>query len=184
MTALDHAMRWIHGEMVEGGVAIAFGLLLVLCGGLLWKFGESSAARAMVMPLLAVGGAIAVLCTVMEVNNVLRVEAFRQAHALDPSAFAEQEIERVQGFMGWYRYTFAGGALLVFGGLAVFLMRGAPAAKAVGLAMIVLGATALHFDFFSKARATRYLDGLTVLVRGEARADAAEAMDGLGADQH
>ncbi|MDE2678453.1 MAG: hypothetical protein OXI76_11155 [Gemmatimonadota bacterium] len=108
-------------------------------------------------------------------NSALRIEAFRQAHALDPLAFAEQEIERVQGFMGWYRYTFAAGALLVVAGLAVFLLpNAAPAAKAAGLAMIVLGATALHFDFFSKARATSYVDDLTALVRGEAHATAAE----------
>ena len=167
MTALDHAMGWIHGELVEGGVAIAFGLLLVFCSGLLWKFGESPAARAMVMPLLVLGGAIAIMCAVMELNNVLRIEAFRQAHALDPSAFAEREIARVQGFRSWYRYTFAGGALLVVGGLAVFLFRDAPEAKAISLAMIILGVTALHFDFFSKERATRYLADLTVLVRRE-----------------
>jgi len=175
MTALDHAIRWVHGEMIEAGVAIVFGLLLVLCGGLLWKFGESAAARAMVVPLLAVGGAVAVLCTVMEVHSALRIEAFRQAHALAPLAFAEAVIERVHGFIARYRYTFAAGALVVVAGLAVFLLMGAPAAKAAGLAMIVLGATALHFDFFSKARATSYLDDLAALVRGEAHATAAEA---------
>lgn len=168
MTAFDHAVRWIHGEMIEGGVAIAFGLLLVLCGVLLWKFGESPAARAMVMPLVVLGGGMAALCAVMEVNNLLRIDAFRQAHALDPAAFVGREIERVQGFMDWYRYTFAGGAALVVGGLAVFLFRGEPLSKAIGLATIILGATALHFDYFSKARAERYLADLNVFARSEA----------------
>lgn len=171
MTAFDHALRWIHGELIEGAVAIAFGLLLVGCAGLLWRFGESPAARAMVIPLLVLGGAMAVICVVMEVNNVLRIEAFRQAHALDPAAFAEKEIERVRGFTGWYRYTFAAGALLVVAGLAVFLLRHTPLAQAIGLVTIILGATALHFDFFSKARATRYLADLTSLVDSDSPAD-------------
>ena len=56
MTALDHALNWIDGELVAGGALVAFGLLLVGCGGLLWRFGESAAARAMVVPLLLMGG--------------------------------------------------------------------------------------------------------------------------------
>lgn len=167
MTAFDHALRWIHGEMIEGGVAIAFGLLLVAGGALLGKFGESPATRAMVVPLVALGGAIAVMCAVMELNNVLRIDAFRQAHAVDPSAFAEREIARVQGFMGWFRYTLAGGAVVVIGGLVVFFFRSEPLARAIGLATIILGVTALHFDFFSEARAKRYLADLTALVRSE-----------------
>lgn len=46
----------------------------------------------------------------------------------------------------------------------MFLLRGEPLAQAIGLAAIVLGATALHLDFFSKALSTRYLADLTGLV--------------------
>lgn len=164
MTAFDHAAKWIHGEMIVGGATMAFGLILVVCGALLWKFGASPAARAMVAPLVVVGAALAVITAVLLLNNVFRLEAFQQAHALDPTAFAEREIARVQGFMDWYRYTIAGGAVVVIGGLALFLLRGAPLAQAIGLAAIVLGATALHIDFFSKALSTRYLADLTALV--------------------
>ncbi len=81
MTALDHALRWINGELVAGGAVIAFGLLLVGCSGLLWRFGESTAARAMVLPLLVTGGLITVLSAVAAFNNVLHIAEFREAYA-------------------------------------------------------------------------------------------------------
>lgn len=163
MTALDHALKWINGELVAGGAVIAFGLLLVGCSGLLWRFGESSAARAMVLPLLVTGGVIAVLSAVAAFNNVLRIAEFRQAYAVDPAAFVEREIARVQGFMSWYLYTFVGASMLIVGGLAAFLIAGVPMWKAIGLAMIVVGAAALHVDFFSKASSTQYLADLALL---------------------
>jgi len=163
VTALDHALKWIDGELVAGGALIAFGLLLVGCGGLLWRFGESTAARAMVRPLLVTGGLIAVLSAVGALNNVRRLAEFREAFAADPLAFVDQEVARVQGFMSWYVYTFVCASMLIVAGLAAFLISGAPMWKAIGLAMIVLGAAALHTDFFSKASATQYLENLALL---------------------
>ena len=163
MTALDHALNWIDGELVSGGALIAFGLLLVGCGGLLWRYGESTAARAMVLPLVVMGGLITVLSAVGTLNNVRRIAEFREAYVVDPSVFVEEEIARVQGFMSWYVYTFVGASILIVAGLAAFLIAGAPMWKGIGLAMIVLGAAALHVDFFSKASATQYLENLALL---------------------
>lgn len=85
--------------------------------------------------------------------------------------------------MDWYRYTMAGGAVVVIVGLAVFLLRGEPLAKAIGLAAVVLGATALHIDFFSKALSTRYLADVTTVVGSEgpsARTREAAPRNGAG----
>ena len=180
MTALDYALNWIDGELVAGGALIAFGLLLVGCGGLLWRFGESTAARAMVLPLLVMGALIAVLSAVGTLNNVRRIAEFREAYAVDPSAFVEQEVARVQGFMSWYVYTFVGASILIVAGLAAFLIAGAPMWKAIGLAMIVLGAAALHVDFFSKASATQYLANLSLLDGAPAAAERTPASSDNG----
>ncbi len=166
MTALDHALNWIDGELLAGGALIAFGLLLAGCGGLLAKFGESAAARALVLPLLAMGGVIAALSAVGVLNNMRRIEQFREAYAGDAAAFVVQEVARVQGFMSWYTYTCISASILIVAGLAAFLAVGAPMWKSTGLALIVLGATALHVDFFSKASATQYLAKLAVLGGG------------------
>ena len=178
MTALDHALKWIDGELVAGGALVAFGLLLVVCGGSLWRFGESAAARAMVAPLLLMGGLIAVLSAVGVLNNVRRIAEFREAYAVDPLAFVEQEVARVQGFMSWYVYTFVGASILIVAGLAAFLIAGAPLWKAIGLALIVLGAAALHVDFFSKASATQYLANLALLDGAPAAAGRTPASSG------
>ena len=163
MTALDYALNWIDGELVAGGALIAFGLLLLGCGAWLWRFGESTAARAMVLPLLVMGALIAALSAVGTLNNVRRIAEFREAYTVDPSAFVEQEVARVQGFMSWYVYTTVGASILIVAGLAAFLIAGAPMWQAIGLAMIVLGAAALHVDFFSKASATQYQANLSLL---------------------
>ncbi|MYF31391.1 MAG: hypothetical protein F4029_06260 [Gammaproteobacteria bacterium] len=175
MTALDHALKWIDGELFAGGTLFTLGLLLVGCGGLLWRFGESAAARAMVVPMLLMGGLITVLSVVGVLTNVRRIAEFREAYAVDPSAFVEQEVARVQGFMSWYVYTFVVASILIVAGLAAFLFAGAPMWKAIGLAMIVLGAAALHVDFFSKASATQYLAKLAVLDGAPARAERTRA---------
>lgn len=170
MTPLDHALEWINGELVGGGALIAFGLLLAGCSGLLWRFGESPAARAMVLPLLVTAGLITAMAAVAALNNVRRIAEFRDAYAVDPVTFVQQEIARVQDFMSWYVYTFAGASILIVAGLAAFLIAGAPTWKAAGLAMIILGTTALHIDFFSKASAKQYLQQLTLPDRGRAEA--------------
>ena len=160
MSGFDHALAWVHGERMEGAAAIALGLLLVLGGGLLWKFAATPAARAMVAPLLIVGVPIVGIGIAMEIQNVRRIGEFVEAHALDPAAFVAQEIARIEGFTSWYVYTFAAGAVLIVGGLAAFLFVPGPTLKGIGLTMIVIGTAALFFDFFSKARAGMYLEGL------------------------
>ena len=160
MTALDHAFKWIDGELVAGGALVAFGLLLVGCGGLLWRFGESAAARAMVVPLLVMGGLIAALSAVGTLNNVCRIAEFREAYAVDPAAFVEQEVARVQGFMSWYVYTFVCASILIVAGATAFLIAGAPLWKSIGLALIVLGAKLhRHGPFHDRADALAHAPG-------------------------
>ena len=125
----------------------------------------------MVLPLLVMGSLIAVLSAVGTLNNVRRIAEFREAYAVDPSAFVEQEVARVQGFMSWYVYTIVGASILIVAGLAAFLIAGAPMWKAIGLAMIVLGTAALHVDLFSKASATQYLANLALLDGSPAAAE-------------
>ncbi|MCY4284102.1 MAG: hypothetical protein OXC25_10780 [Thiotrichales bacterium] len=165
MNALDHALAWVQGERMEGAAAGVLAFLLIVSTGLLWKFAVTPAARALIAPLLVVGVLIVANGIVSEIRNVRRIDAFTEAHVRDPAAFVEREIARVEGFMGWYLYTFAVGSVFIAGGLATFLFVPAPTLKGIGLTMIVVGVAALFFDFFSKARANLYLEALTTLTR-------------------
>jgi len=165
MSALDHALAWVQGERMEGAAAGVLAALLVVSAGMLWKFAVTPAARALIVPLLVVGVLIVANGIASEIRNVRRIDAFNEAHARDPVAFVEREIARVEGFMGWYLYTFAAGSELIVGGLATFLLAPAPTLKGIGLTMIVIGIAALFFDFFSKARANLYLEALATLAR-------------------
>ncbi len=165
MSALDHALAWVQGERMENAAASVLAVLLVISTGLLWKFAVTPAGRALIVPLLVFGLYVVANGIASEIRNVQRIDAFSEAHARDPVAFVERETARVEGFMGWYLYTFVAGSVLIAGGLAMFLLVPSPTLKAIGLTMIVIGTTALFFDFFSKARATLYLEALTALAR-------------------
>ena len=132
MTALDHALAWAQGERMEGAATTVLAFLLVVAAGLLWKFGATAAARAMVAPLLVVGMLIVVTGIALELQNVRRIDALGKAHALDPAAFLEQETARVESFMKWYVYTFFAGSVLIAGGLATFLFASSPTLGGVG----------------------------------------------------
>ena len=163
MNALDHSLAWVHGERLEGAAIIALGVILMVSGGLLWKFGITPAARSMVLPLLLAGILITGICIVGEIRNFLRIDAFTQAHALDPAAFVAKEIARVEGFSKWYIYTFVAGSILIIGGLAAFLLVPAVTIKGIALTVIVIGTAALFIDYFSAARADVYLKQLLAL---------------------
>ena len=162
MTALNHAMDWVNGELVEGRALIVFGSVVLGCSALLWRFGATSAPRALVLPLLVIGVLIVAVSAAMEFNNARRLAAYEAAWELDSGAFVAREIARVRSFMNWYLYTYAAGSLLLVAGVAVFLLHSASTVRAIGLSLILLGTVALYVDFFSQERASRYLDNLVL----------------------
>lgn len=141
---------------------IVFGSVVLGCSALLWRFGATSAPRALVLPLLVIGVLIVVVSTAMEFNSARRLTAFQAAWELDSGAFVAREIARVRSFMNWYVYTYAAGSLLLEAGVAVFLLYNASTVRAIGLSLIPLGAVALYVDFFSQERAKLYLDELVL----------------------
>ncbi len=122
--------------------------------------------HALVLPAFVAGSLIAAGGVSMEIINLRRIREFSERYELDPNGFVEGEFQRVRSFMGWFRYTILGSSILIVGGLSVFLLVRAPIAGAIGLMMIVLGATGLVVDHFSRSRASRYLEHLTLL-RGD-----------------
>lgn len=154
----DHTLNWINGEILEG---ISFGIvgaLIILASELLWKFGSSEAARALIMPMLMIG----ILLTSMSIagvyNNYQRKFDYAELHQQSEQAFITQEKNRVENFMTWYKYTIGFGILLMITGTALFLLLSSHKVQAIALSMIFLGMAALYIDHFSKARAAIYLD--------------------------
>ena len=163
MNALDYALAWIHGERMEAGAVIALGVAMVLCGGLLWKFAVTPAARSLVIPLLLPGILLIGACIAWEMSNLTRLETFPPAHALDPAAFLDKEIARVKEFSQWYVYNFRFGAGLIIAGVAVFQFVSKPTLRSIGLTVVVSGVALLFIDYFSEARAALFLQELVAL---------------------
>lgn len=156
-TFLDHSMAWINGEILEG---ISFGIvgaLLILISELLWKFGISEGARALILPLLLIGILLTGTSIAGVYNNYQRKYDYTQLHQQSEQAFIKQEKERVENFMNWYAYTIGFGIFLMILGTGLFLLITSYRIQAIGLSLIFLGMTALYIDYFSKERAVIYL---------------------------
>ena len=157
MTPLDHSLNWIDGELMEGSAVFVVGLALLVSAFALRNFGESAATKAFFWPGLTLGLLFASMTLPGICNNFRRQSLFRESYQQDPAGFVLAEISRVTNFMDWYFYTYLVGSILIVAGLLGFLTLSSPTNKAISLTLIVLGASGLFIDFFSKERAVIYL---------------------------
>lgn len=107
MNFIEHSIEWVNGEIVEGLAFGVFGLALFVLAIVFWKFSEASGAKALVTPSLIIGLFFIIASGIGVYNNTQRLHAFAEAYQEDVHAFAEKEKRRVEGFMSWYKYTFA-----------------------------------------------------------------------------
>ena len=104
--------------------------------------GHSSATRALIIPLIAVGLFFSVTAGVLQVRNTKRLEQFKQRHEREPAAFVQAEKERVDEFSRWYRPLLIGWSVLMLLGLGLFHLWGGSVGRAVGIGLVLLAARA------------------------------------------
>ena len=156
MEFIEHTVAWCRGEIFEGRLLALFGAVVVTLGLLFWRFGSTPGAKAMFVPLLAVGALGLAVGLSMNFSNQSRIDTYRAAYAENPAAFVQSERERTEAFIEWYPYTMYSFAVITILGLAVYLWRPTPLGRAIGLATLVLGLGVLFLDHFSEERADGY----------------------------
>jgi hypothetical protein len=156
MTFFKHTENWFKGEIVEAGMLIIFGVMLIILALYFWKFGTSPTTRVLVIPFLVVGLFFAIVAGAGIVRNKVRLEAFRAEHQKAPAEFVQSEKKRVEGFLGWYRPLLIGWSVLLLVGLALFNFWGGNLGRAVGLAVILFGVAGLMVDHTSEHNAHTY----------------------------
>lgn len=156
MDFIEHTATWVKGEAFLAGLVALMGGTIVLWALYLWRFGQSETSRALVIPLLVVGVLASVGGGIGRYNQAGRVERLRAAHDEDPKAFVQAEKERVDGFIGLYRYLFAAWSALILVGLALFFLWGGNLGRAIGMTVALTGVSLLLIDHISQNNALAY----------------------------
>lgn len=157
MDFIPHTINWIKGEIQEAIIMASFGVLIIICGILLWTFGTTPYARALVVPLLIVGFVPLFFGISGAISNNRSIPEYTALWEQDEQSFIVSEKSRVEGFDKIFKYSYPAAIILVIGGAILFFLVGSPNWKAISLAMMLLGLMAYFVDHFAAERAEIYL---------------------------
>lgn len=156
MELIKYTNEWLKGEIFEGKMILAFGLLLAFLTFCFWKFGFSTNAKAMIIPLLLTAILHIITGAGMIYSNNKRAPEFNTKYQENPQLFKESEIKRVDSFVKLYpltRYVSIGVIIL---GFCLFNFLHSPLWKSIGLCIMVVGFSIIVIDYFSEERALIY----------------------------
>lgn len=156
MTFFQHTANWIRGEIFEAQMLVLWGVALITMGVFFWKFGFVSTTRSMIAPFLVAGFFWIAGGTYSLINNTHRMPVFQAQYDADSKKFVAQEQQRVADFSKWYRYLLITWSLLIFIGLAVFMLIGGDTWRAAGVGLILFGVSGLMVDHTSEQNALTY----------------------------
>ena len=111
MSFFTHTANWIRGEMLDSSLIAGVGLLTMGIAFACWWFGETAAAKAVLIPFLLVGATLAASGVAGYGSNQKRFVEFEQTFLEDPAAFVLAEKERVESFQYLYKITLVGAAV-------------------------------------------------------------------------
>lgn len=153
MEFIQYTINWTKGEIAEAIIMAAFGTLVILCSVLLWKFGATPYARALIIPLLVVGLIPFVAGISGAINNKNRIPLYQQAWEQDNYQFILDEKARVESFDEIFNYSYPFAIICTIGGAILFFLVSSPTWKAISLTLMVLGLMAYFVDYFAAERA-------------------------------
>lgn len=157
MELIQHTLNWVKGEIVEATIMAIFGAIIVACGVLCWTLGTTPHAKALMIPLLIVGGIPLFMGGMGVVSNKKRIPEYKAAWQQDQHQFILAEKARVEGFDQIFKYSYPAAIIFVIGGAILFFLFNSSHWKAISLAMMVMGVMAYFIDHFAAERAEIYL---------------------------
>ena len=165
MELIQHTENWVKGELLESISMGVVGFLIVIAGLLLWKFGTTPYARAMIIPVLVVGMIPFLTGIAGSYTNATRMAGYEQQWQADKVSFVASEKQRVEGFDNIFKYTYPMAIIFTIGGAILFFVFGSVTLKAICLAAMILGLQAYVLDYFAAQRAATYLQHIDLALR-------------------
>ena len=146
--------------MFESALTASAGLLTMGIAFACWRFGGTPAARAVFIPLLAVGLLLASAGVWGYLSNQRRLVEFEQAFHESQAAFVQAEKERVEGFDSLYTFTLVLAPTCFVLATVLFWWTLNPHWRAVGIALVLIGLSGLVIDYFAQERADTYYEAI------------------------
>jgi len=156
MDFFAHTAAWLKGEQFEMAMSALAGGMVLVFAFVFCQFGTTSAARAMVLPLVILGAVLLSPGAFGLWSEPGKIDTMRLAYESDGLAFVQAEQERIEGFESIYAATAYSALALFIAAFALFWFTLNPHARAFAIALSFLGCACFMFDFFSKERADRY----------------------------
>ena len=158
MKLIEYTTQWAKGEMFEGLCIAIFGILTLLCTLIIWKYGTTINAKALVIPSLVLGLLFSAMGSFMVYSNNNRIAEFETAYQENPMEFTQLEKTRVEEFQILYPISLAISAVFFLVTLLAFVFSKSPTFHAIGLALSVFGLALIIIDYFSKERGQIYYE--------------------------
>lgn len=164
MEFIEHTLTWIRGERIESIIIAVAGLLIIVSSILLWRFGNTPYAHALIVPLLVVGLIPLFMGVSGAIDNGNSIPFYEQAWQQGQENFILSEKARVESFDEIFKYTYPMAIILTIGGAILFFVLASPTWKAVSLAMMTLGLMTYFVDHFAAERAAIYLEHINTYI--------------------
>ena len=158
MKLIEYTTQWAKGEMFEGLCIAIFGILTLFCTLIIWKYGTTINAKALVIPSLVLGLLFSAMGSFMVYSNNNRIAEFETAYQENPMEFTQLEKTRVEEFQILYPISLAISAVFFLVTLLAFVFSKSPTFHAIGIALSVFGLALIIIDYFSKERGQMYYE--------------------------
>ena len=159
MQIIEYSIHWYKGEIFESTIVLVSGICFFILASSFWKWGHTQNASAVVIPFYIISLIFisSMYFSIRSCKEKITELQSMQLNSIQELEFAKSEKARVERFENVYKWTLIGASIAIVLGLSVFILLSNAHSKAIALALIILGISALIIDYFSEERAHRYL---------------------------
>ncbi|WP_314280409.1 hypothetical protein [Capnocytophaga leadbetteri] len=166
MDLFSYTQQWLKGELLEGKLVLTFAIITALLGVAFWKFGSTPTAKALLIPLLVVGALYTAVGTTLLTSNPKYQTTFTAEYKENPTAFAQKEKARVEGFQYQYIISKVVATVCFIVTLLIFWFSKNYTWQGVGIGLTYFGLVGLVVDYFSQQRAEEYYGHILQYLNG------------------
>ena len=156
MDFYQNTQDWLKGELFEGTILLISGIILLIISLILWKFGSTPNAKALIIPIMVVGLLFILGVGGFMVSNQKRISNFEKSYQENPKEFIESEKQRVEEFQVLYKYSVGFAAISFLLTIIAFGFVENRIFQSICIALMIISVSLIIIDHFSKERAQVY----------------------------
>ena len=156
MDFYQNTQDWLKGELFEGTILLISGIILLIISLILWKFGSTPNAKALIIPIMVVGLLFILGVGGFMVSNQKRISNFEKSYQENPKEFIESEKQRVEEFQVLYKYSVGFAAISFLLTIIAFGFVENRIFQSICIALMIISVSLIIIDHFSKERAKIY----------------------------